>query len=112
MFGHGLKDRGVDGGAELRVGTKALLDGVVDERPELLFNRGVSGVCGNEDDFMVLGERSEPLALQGQELGLSAGGEDGVGELDPVQVEVKVSDGEGFVVDVGVVGRESLLSLR
>ena len=49
---------------------------------------------------------------QSQELGLPSGGEDGVGELDPVKVEVQVDDGEGFVVDVGVVGHESLLSLR
>ena len=66
MFGNGLKDRGVDGGAEFRVRAQALLDGVVDERPELLLTGRVSGVGGNEDDFVVFGERGEPLALQGQ----------------------------------------------
>ena len=57
MFGHGRKDRGVDGGAEFWVGAQALLDGVIDERPEILFSGRVSGVGRNEDDFVVFGER-------------------------------------------------------
>ena len=66
MFGHGRKNRGVDGGAEFRVGAQALLDGVVDEGPKLLFSGRVSGVSGNEEDFVVFGERSDSRVLQGQ----------------------------------------------
>ena len=102
MLGRGLKDGGVDGGAELRVGEKALLDGVVYQRPELLLNGRVTGAGGNEDDFVVFGERGDSLALQGLQLGSASLGEDGVGELDPMQVEVKAGDGEGFLVNVSV----------
>ena len=64
MLGHGLDNGGVDGGTELRVGQKALLDGVVDERPELFLDGRVIGVGGNEDDFVVFGKRGDSLALQ------------------------------------------------
>ena len=66
MFGYGRKDRSVDGGAEFRVGAQALLDGVVDERPKLLFSGRVSGVSGNQEDFVVFGERGDSRLLQGQ----------------------------------------------
>ena len=113
MLGRGLKDGGVDGGAELRVGEKALLDGVVHQRPELLLNGRVTGAGGNENDFVVFGERGDSLALQGLQLGSASLGEDGVGELDPMQVEVKAGDGEGFLVNVSVGFRDRLhVSLR
>ena len=94
MFGYGLKDCGVDGGAEFGVGAKALLDGVIEQRPELFLNGRITGISRDEDDFVVFGEHGDSLALQGLLLRSASLGEDGVGELDPMTVEVKVGDGK------------------
>ena len=108
MVGHSLNDGGVDGGAEFRVGTKALLDSMVDDGPDLFLERGVSGVGGNEDDFVIGGESGEALKFDGLLPGLASLGDDGVRELDPMTVQVKAGDGEGFVIDVGVTFRGRL----
>ena len=84
------------------MGLESLVNGAVDERPEFFFERRVSGVGGNEDDFMVCGESGEALLVLGRAAGFLALEENGGGELDPVLVERKVGDGEGFVVDIGV----------
>ena len=73
----------------------------------------VSGVGGNEDDFMVFGESGEALLMLGRAAGFLAFEKDGGGELDPMPVERQVGDGEGFVVDIGVGFRSRLhVSLR
>ena len=55
----------------------------------------------------------DALAFDGLLPGLASLSEYGVRELDPMTVKVKVGDGEGFVVDVGVGFRGRLhISLR
>ncbi len=61
---HGHQDSTVDGGAEFGVGSQALLDGVVDQRPELFLDGRVSWGRWKRDDFVVFGKRGDSLAFQ------------------------------------------------
>ena len=93
--------------------SEALMDGVGEDGPEVFVGGGVERVGGDEEHFVILGQSFNAFLLQGQSLGLASCGEDGVGELDPMKVEVQVSDGKGFVIDVGVEFRSRLhISLR
>ena len=79
---------------DLGVGLKRLVNGAVNEGPELFFERRVSGVGGNKDDFMVFRESSEALLILGRAAGFLALEKNGRGELNPVSVEGEVGDGE------------------
>ena len=98
----GAVDGGHDFGKDLGMGLERLVNDAVDERPELFFERRVSGVGGNKDDFMVFGERGEALLILGRAAGFLALEKNGSGELDPVPVEREVGAGERFVIDVSV----------
>ena len=45
---------------------ESLVNDAVDERPKFFFEGRVSGVGGNEDDFMVFGESGEALLVLGR----------------------------------------------
>ena len=81
---------------DLGVGLESLVNGAVDKRPELFFQRRVSGVGGNKDDFMVFGESGEALLILGRAAGFLALKRNGRGELDPVPVKGEVDDGESI----------------
>ena len=90
----GAVDGGHDFGKDLGMGLERLVNDAVDERPELFFERRVSGVGGNKDDFMVFGESGEALLILGRAAGFLALEKNGRGELNPVPVEGEVGDGE------------------
>ena len=79
---------------DLGMGLKGLVNDAVDKGPELVFEGRVSGVGGNEDDFMVFGESGYALLILGRAAGFLALEENGGGELNPVPVEREVGDGE------------------
>ena len=94
MGGEGAVDGGDDFGKNVGMGLKGLVNGAVDEGPEFFFEGRVSGIGGNEDDFMVFGESGEARLVLGRAAGFLAFEENGGGELDPVPVEGEVGDGE------------------
>ena len=98
----GAINGGDDFGKNVWMGLESLVNGAVDEGPEFFFEGRVSGVGGNKDDFVILGESGEALLVLGRAAGFLALEKNGGGELDPMPVEGEVGDGEGFVVDIGV----------
>ena len=60
-----LLDGGADRGEDVRVFRQDFEDGLIDEWPEFGFERGVIGVGGDEDDFVILGKFGEALSMEG-----------------------------------------------
>ena len=63
----GAVDGGDDFGKDFGMGLEGLVNGAADERPVFFFEGRVSGVGGNEDDFMVFGkiDRKLPTGVTG-----------------------------------------------
>ena len=77
-------------GQDAGMGLESLMNGQVDDGPEILFEG--RGSAGTRMTLWFWGTAGGALLLDGRLPGPAAPGEDGVGELDPMPV--KVGNGE------------------